>query len=83
MKTVLTSGLNAQEAAEIVAAFRASAHLRERLSSIFLNKIESKRAAARSIDAYDSPGWAFMQADAVGYERALSEVISILSSKKE
>ena len=81
MKLSIVAGLSPQEAQEIIGEFKGAARLRERLSSILEGKIESKRAASRSIDAYASPSWAMLQADSIGYERALNEVISIISSK--
>lgn len=78
MKTSLTKGLDAVTASEVESEFNASGMLRRRLIEV----LESKQAAMlkkrRSEFSYDSPNWSLMQADAVGYEKALEEVISLL-----
>jgi hypothetical protein len=79
MKTSWKAGLNKDEAAEIEQDFISSAHLRKRLSDILNDKINAKRTETLSKDLYQNPSWAYLQADAVGYERALNEVISLLS----
>lgn len=58
--------------------FSASSLLRSRLSALLSEKVEAKRTKKTSESEYDSPSWALKQADAVGYERALNEVISLL-----
>lgn len=80
MKSSITAGLEAQTAQEIKAAFNASARLRERYVTLLEAKIELSRKNARKTDAYDKPSWAYLQADAIGYERAIIELISLLSS---
>lgn len=80
MKTVWTKGLNEQQKEEIRGAFVGSANLRSRLTHLLNEKIQSRRKDSIGVDKYDSPGWAYLQADTVGYERALNEVISLISS---
>ncbi len=79
MKTIWTKGLNEQEKEEMRTSFIASANVRKRLSQLVEEKIETKRKGSVSEERYDSPGWAYLQADAVGYERAMREIISIIS----
>lgn len=81
MKTVWNKGLTVQGKDEMTREFQASAHLRKRLTEILLEKQNISYENATSKDAYTSPNWAFMQADARGYERALLEVVSLLESK--
>lgn len=78
MKTTITKGLEAEKAKEVKAEFLSSAILRERLRHLLNEKITTNRTATTSKDAYGIPNWAYLQADAVGYERALNEVISLL-----
>ena len=82
MKTVWTSGLNAEKKEEIERDFISSSGMRERLTAILSDKITSKRSETLSKDLYNSPSWAYQQADAIGYERALNEVISLISSPR-
>jgi hypothetical protein len=81
MKTVLTKGLSKDQAAEIEQDFKAAAYLRERLTAILDDKIDALRREVRQKNSYDSPSWAYVQADYIGYERAIYEVISLLSSE--
>jgi len=81
MKTVWTSGLKDKEKQEIIQDFRASPALRARLIKILDGKIGATRASSLSKDTYLSPSWAYQQADAVGYERALREVMSLFDEK--
>lgn len=78
MKTSWTQGLNKEAAAAMAASFQASGSLRERLCILLKKKEESNKQKMRSVSAYEAPNWAYMQADAIGYERALNEVISLL-----
>ena len=85
MKTSWTKGLTGQAREEMERGLTASFYVRERLALILKEKIHSRRVKRVSEELYASPSWALMQADAVGYERAMNEVISLLqgSSVKE
>lgn len=80
MKTILTKGLTKEKAKELESDFKASAFLRERLSAILEDKNNALRREIRQKNMYESPSWAYIQADAVGYERAIYEVISLIST---
>ena len=75
MKTAWTA--NAQNKAELKQAYGASSVVRKRLSLMCTKKIEGGFVLTK--DDYNSPNWQYRQADAVGYRRALEEVISLLS----
>lgn len=79
MKTTWIKGLEGREKEEMEASFSSSAGLRLRGIEICREKIEVCRKASISSDAYNSPNWAYKQADAVGYERALQEIINLFS----
>jgi uncharacterized protein YprB with RNaseH-like and TPR domain len=79
MKTALLAGLSDQQKEEMRQTFAHSAVLRQQLIKILTKKGKDARSASASKDAYSIPNWAFLQADTVGYERALSEVISLLT----
>lgn len=80
MKTALIKGLKKDQAAEIEQDFKAAAYLRERLTAILEEKVDALRRDIRQKTTYESPSWAYVQADYIGYERAIYEVISLLSS---
>lgn len=79
MKHSLTAGLEAQRATEIETEFQSSAMLRRRLVELLEGKQTVMLHKRRKEDAYDSSNWAYLQADGVGYERAISEIIALIS----
>lgn len=79
MKTVLLAGLTEEQKDEMKQTFAHSVVLRQQIIKILTKKVKDARSASTSKDAYGIPNWAFLQADTVGYERALTEVMSLLS----
>lgn len=76
MKTVWTKGKETEVAKDIRASYAGSVVMRKRLQEILLERIAA--ANKSSDDDYDSPSWAYRQADKAGFKRALSEIINIL-----
>lgn len=83
MKTVWTEGLETDVIREIKGDYVSSKLVRKRLKKILENKIETKRASVRKDENYNLPNWEKMVADAIGYERALYEVISLIEDSVE
>lgn len=79
MKTSITSGLNDVQASEIKSEYLGSQQLRKRLIELLIKKQQSSLKKRRGEDVYDSPNFALLQADQIGYERAIDELISLLS----
>ena len=79
MKTVWTKGLSEDRADEVKREYAASAASRERLKAIIEEKITSSRVGLRDKTNYENSSWAYQQADGIGYERALYEIISLIS----
>lgn len=79
MKTTWTSGLTGQEKIDITASFNASTVIRRRLAVICNTK--SRDSYALTKDQYENPNWNLLQADAIGYKRAMREIVSILGSE--
>jgi len=80
MKIVWTRGVETPELrSEIKKDYAQAVNIRNRLIEILKGKIENSRSSVRRRDMYESPSWPLLQADAVGYERALFEVISLIS----
>lgn len=75
MKVVWTKGLDEDAKKEMETDYKSAVYLRKRLIRILEDKIEIIRKENLSTDAYDCPNWALKQADQVGYERALTEII--------
>ncbi len=78
MKTLWTSGVEKGLQDEIKKSFNSSSIIRNRLSKILEGKIKSTHTKMRSDKGYEIPHWPLMQADSIGYERALKEIISLL-----
>ena len=81
MKTIWTKGLDKESADEIRQVYSGSARFRAKLVELLTEKANSRRAGALSEESYVSPNWAYQQADAIGSERALKEIISLISEK--
>lgn len=82
MKTSLTKGLTQEQATELRKDFVGSPALRNRLIQLSREKIDTARRSNISKEGYANPSWAYQQADGIGYERALLEVISLLTDEK-
>jgi len=78
MKTVWKKGLTPEQQIELSKDFVGAAILKKRLKEILNERSESSYKTSLSKDGYNTPNWAYLQADARGYERALKEVISLL-----
>lgn len=78
MKTAWTVGLSVEEKNEIRAAYAASGRLRARLTEMLEKKQKETYHKSLSEDGYANANWAYTQADAVGFQRALDMVISLI-----
>ena len=77
MKTVWTASVKDRQVKEdIKASFKASTVVRRRLKEMCQGKVESSFSLSK--DSYDCPNWTYKQADTVGYQRALKEIMSLL-----
>jgi hypothetical protein len=81
MKTSWVKGLKGTAESEVRESFQHSTVMRSRLIALLDEKLIASGVNSRSKDNYSLAGWAYLQADAVGYERALKEVISLISSE--
>lgn len=83
MKTLWTEGLEPDVAKEIRGDFISSHLVRKRLTKLLEDKINTSHASLRQKDIYDKPNFGVIAADTIGYERALQEVISLLTSPEK
>lgn len=83
MKKNWTVGLDKQDQEEMRGLFKSSLRLRTRLGDILQDKIEEYHKSMFLRSSYKDPNWDKVQADAVGYMRALYEVISLLDDGEE
>jgi hypothetical protein len=82
MKSSWTAGLTPEQKERLVSDFLVSAGMRERLAELLKDKITSLHRDNLSRNKYESPSWALVQADGTGYERAMNEIISLISNEK-
>lgn len=78
MKKSWTAGLDAQERDDVLASYKASTVMRRRLKALLEDKIRQSSSTARAKPSYDNPNWAYLQADNVGFLRALHEIIDLI-----
>jgi hypothetical protein len=81
MKIAWSKGKGKQEVDDIRSTFKASLVVRVRLAEMLEAKITGKDKSCMDAEGYDCPNWAYKQADAQGYKRALTEVISLINDK--
>jgi hypothetical protein len=77
MKISWKTGLDEVAKSDVEKAFKGGSLLRQRLCELCEAKIQASLSVNN--DQYDSPNWAYIQADNIGYRKALKEIISLLS----
>jgi hypothetical protein len=83
MKTAWTKGIKDKEwLNEIKSAFLSSTVVRKRLETLLMEKMEKKVNECMAADGYENPNWAYLMADAQGYNRAMKEIISLIVENK-
>lgn len=80
LKTTWYTGLDEDQKKELRADFISAQVLRKRLTKMLEDKIETKRTMMRNDGNYEKANWNYLMADSLGYERALQEIISLISS---
>lgn len=85
MNTAWTKGIRkgSQEDKDIRSSYAESFIIRKRLTQMLSDKIDGKMKTAMSNDAFDSPSWAFLQAESIGYAKAMQEIIKLLDAEKK
>lgn len=85
MNTAWTKGIRkgSQEDKDIRSSYAESYIIRKRLTQMLDDKVDGKMKTAMSNDAFDSPSWAFLQAESIGYAKAMQEIIKLLDAEKK
>ena len=81
LKTEWIKGLNPEEVKRFKELFSNSTLVLDKLRSICYNNIRKIENSSRA--QYESPSWAYLQADNNGYARAYREMIELLSLTEE
>lgn len=76
-----TANLSGNEKEELVSQLKACQPVLDRLSSILDQRTEASVSKQLSSVTYESPSWALVQADAIGYQRALKEIRELLKER--
>lgn len=79
----LLRGVKREEAENYKQYLIHNKELLDRVVGILKNKLQTSVNDMRSQVAYDKSTWPFYQADQLGYQRALAEMVSILSLDQE
>jgi hypothetical protein len=79
MKVSWTKGLEKERVVDVRQNFKEALVLRTRLSEMLEDKLSLSAKQSRSKEGYESPHWAYLQADSRGYERALADIIALIS----
>lgn len=83
MKTRWIEGLEQDRILELRGDFISSHLVRKRLTEILKEKITTSHGSLRQKDIYDKPNFGIIVADSIGYERAMTEIISLLESPEK
>lgn len=78
MKTLWTKGLAAEQAAEIKSLYAESSRVRKRLTTLIEEMVDAKDKESMDSSEYEKANWAYKQADAQGFKRAMNEILAIL-----
>jgi hypothetical protein len=78
MRQSWTNGLAPDAAKELRGDFFSSQVTRKRLAVLLEDKMKAAQDLSETKGGYDVPNWAYKQADNVGYQRALKEVIDLI-----
>lgn len=81
MKKNWTAGLDNGYAEDVINAYKSSTILRRRLSELLQDKISESTKTAISKVTYNNPNWSYLQADNVGYIRAITEILGLIEEK--
>lgn len=82
MNTQWLSTISKQDREEFKQRILLAEPVLERLQEVINGKLSQSSSEILSKTNYESPSWALMQADHVGYTRALNELISFISLEK-
>lgn len=83
MRQSWTTGLDKEQVKDIKVNYLEALVMRRRLIKMLETRVGASHKLGRSKEAYSSPNWALEQADARGYERAMAEVMDLISDDPE
>lgn len=69
-----------EKEAEMEQIYQEALAFRQRLTVLVNKRIDSNRGFLISKKQYDSPNWPYLQADGIGYERAMDEILNLIGA---
>lgn len=78
MKQIFKANLSDEDKIKMEESYNAGITFIKKLLKVLEDKKEASTKYSRSKENYSNSSWPYLQADAIGYERALSEIISLL-----
>lgn len=75
-----TKGLNAKARGEMEQQWDEALYVRQRLVTMIGKSMDVSSRYAENKERYKDPSWAPLQADEIGYHRAMREVVRYLTS---
>ncbi len=82
VSTVFTGKLSPEKRDEFNYRFLESEDVLNIIKEVLVKKLESDVEVRRGLNNYSSPSWSEYQADGIGYQRALQEVIQLLTFRE-
>lgn len=82
LSLVLTNKVSPSDRDALTQRFVSSEDILVIIKEVLQSKLQSDITARRSISSYSFPAWSEYQADGVGYQRALTEVIDLLTFRE-
>lgn len=83
MKTSWLNGLNESDTKEMKGLFIEAARLRKRMTVLLEEKIRVQESKVITDAGYSDASWAYRQADAIGYKRAITEVLNLIENSEK
>jgi hypothetical protein len=83
MQTRWTKGLDEAGKKELNSQLIASIPVLKRLGQLIEDSIEASTKVQESKETYESPSWAFFQADHVGELRAYRKILRLIDTKEK
>lgn len=81
MQTRWFKGLDKQAEADLRVGLLASINVLTRMETLLHEELEASQATQCSKDLYDSPSWAYQQADSIGQQRAFRKILRLISQE--
>lgn len=76
------AGLSEYQKNELSKELKTAENVLKRLEEMLDKKLTSAIKDQMAVSQYENPNWSHKQADSIGYQRALNEVINLLHDRK-